>query len=93
MLHELRLDEKYCDDVYYGNKTFEIRLNDRNFKFGDFIHFSPINSDGLLLYHPLSNFYYVITYVLSDFCGLAEKYVALGISKVSFSYFHSKEIH
>lgn len=79
MLHELKLNAKYCESVYWGYKTFEIRLNDRDFKLGDFVHFTAVDSDGLPVKHKIDSCYYQITYVLSDFCGLAENYVAFGI--------------
>lgn len=79
MLHELKLDEKYCESVYWGVKMFEVRLNDRNFKVGDFVRFTAVNSDGIPIKHKINDCYYQITYVLSDFCGLAENYVAFSI--------------
>ena len=79
MLHELKLDEKYCGAVYWGVKNFEVRLNDREFKVGDFVQFTAVDSDGAPIEHKINDCYYQITYVLSDFCGLAENYVAFGI--------------
>ena len=35
MEHELKTDPEVFDAVKSGEKTFEIRLNDRNFKVGD----------------------------------------------------------
>ena len=35
--HELKLDVKYFDEVKDGNKNFEIRKNDRDFKVGDIL--------------------------------------------------------
>lgn len=86
MLHELKLNQKYCDSVYWGVKPFEIRFNDREFNVGDFVRFIAVNDDGFLVGHEINSCYYQITYVLSDFCGLAENYVALGIE--SFKCFH-----
>ena len=33
--HQLKILSEYFNEVVSGNKTFEIRLNDRNFKVGD----------------------------------------------------------
>ncbi len=35
MLHELKCDTKYFDAVKNGIKTFEARVDDRNFQVGD----------------------------------------------------------
>lgn len=36
-LHELKILPGYFEDVFMGNKTFEIRKNDRNYKEGDLL--------------------------------------------------------
>lgn len=81
MIHSLKLNEKYCDDVLYGLKRFEVRFNDRNFKVGDIVHFIPVNSHGITVTHAVSKIYFKITYILSDFCGLSDNYVVFTISK------------
>ena len=35
--HELKVIEPYFSDFYRGVKTFEIRINDRHFKVGDYL--------------------------------------------------------
>lgn len=37
MIHELKILPEYFDAVIKGEKTFEIRVNDRNFKKGDYL--------------------------------------------------------
>lgn len=37
MIHELKTDQPYFNDVFYGLKKFEVRRNDRDFKVGDII--------------------------------------------------------
>ncbi len=86
MLHELKLNREYCGAVYWGVKNFEIRLNDRDYKVGDFIHFTAVDNDGNPVEHSISRCYYQIEYVLSDFCGLAENYVALSINNFKCFY-------
>ena len=67
-----------------GTKTFECRYNDRDFKVGD----------ELLLreYDPQKGYTYrcivrKITYILSDFIGLKEGYVILGVTNEPIDYF------
>lgn len=43
-IHELKLDVIYFDDVKWGDKSFEIRFNDRDYKVGDTLHLMEWNS-------------------------------------------------
>lgn len=38
MTHELKTWPEYFLPIVMGRKTFEIRLNDRNFKYNDILH-------------------------------------------------------
>lgn len=83
--HRLKIHEQYADAVLNGIKTFEVRKNDRNFKVGDKIVFDVVTDEGYSVgeaaRHPLNGATYRIDYILDDFEGLAQKYVALAISK------------
>lgn len=83
--HTLKICKKYADAVMSGAKTFEIRKNDRGYKVGDKIVFDVVANEGYAVgaaaRHPLSGATYRIDYILDDFEGLAQKYVALAISK------------
>ncbi len=37
MIHELKTWNEYFEEMFIGNKTFEIRKNDRDFKKGDIL--------------------------------------------------------
>lgn len=79
--HHIKLNIKYCNDVYYNRKTFEVRYNDRNYKIGDKIIFIPVNDNGTVTSHQISEKTYEITYVLKEFdIGLYEGYVVLSIT-------------
>ena len=74
MTHELKTYPKYFQETIEGNKLFEIRKNDRDFQVGD-----------VLILKEWDNIKYsgreigvVVRYVLRDFIGLQEGYVALG---------------
>lgn len=78
--HHIKLNIKYCNDVYDGKKTFEVRYNDRNYKVGDKIDFIPVNSDGKITEHKISGKIYEITYILEKFTDALEKgYVVFAI--------------
>lgn len=37
-IHDLKIDPEYFDDVITGEKRFEVRKNDRNYKKGDLLN-------------------------------------------------------
>lgn len=82
MTHQLKIRADFADRVLSGEKTFEIRKNDRDFQRGDEIIFQVVWLSGsayeVCEEHPLDGKAYTITYVLSGW-GLKEDYVALGI--------------
>lgn len=83
--HTLKICKKYADAVMSGAKTFEIRKNDRGYEVGDKIVFDVVTNEGYTVgaaaRHPLNGATYRIDYILDDFEGLAQKYVAFAISK------------
>lgn len=84
--HRLKIQEQYADAVLNGTKTFEVRKNDRGYEVGDEIVFDVVTNEGYAVGAaarcPLNGVTYRIDYILDDFEGLAQKYVALAISKV-----------
>lgn len=58
--HELKIEKKYLVEIKKGNKTFEIRKNDRDFKVGDTFKLHEF-TDGKFV--EFSFEYGVITYV------------------------------
>lgn len=81
MKHLLKLYKEYADPVHNGEKTFEIRYNDRGYQKGDLIQFHVI--DGAYeVDHPLNNEIFEITYVLSGW-GVIDNWVALSIKKIT----------
>lgn len=81
-VHEIKLSKDYCDEVYSGEKTFEVRKNDRGYQKGDHISFIPVDRLYGKAYHPVSEKEYEITYVHSGL-GLENGYVVLGIKDIS----------
>ena len=77
--HDLKLNTEFCDAVLSGEKTFEVRKNDRGFQTGDLIRFIP--TDGTIrehAKHEISGHTYKITYILNGW-GIKNGYVVLGI--------------
>lgn len=83
--HRLKVLIKYADAIMSGAKTFEVRKNDRGYEVGDKIVFDVVANEGYAVgaaaRHPLNGETYRIDYILDDFEGLAQKYVALAIRK------------
>ncbi len=82
--HDIKILPDFADAVYKGEKTFEVRENDRGYQKGDTVSFlveytNPCTRfDGT---HPLHGKTYKITYVLSGW-GIKNGYVVFGIKPV-----------
>lgn len=79
MTHEIKILCQFADAIVSGDKTFEIRENDRAYQKGDFIKFKPIDKNGFRINgHPIADKEYVITYVINGW-GLKNGFVTFGI--------------
>ena len=80
-VHKLKILNDFADSVVAGDKTFEIRDNDRGFQKGDFIKFQATDRIGINNYsHLINNKLYEITYVLNGW-GIKDGVVALAIKE------------
>ena len=43
MIHALKTEPNYYEDIKSGNKNFEIRKNDRDFRTGDYITLNELS--------------------------------------------------
>lgn len=87
MLHELKIKKSFADAIVSGDKTFEIRNNDRGFQKGDLIKFKVIPDEidsEPIINHFLEKPTYIITYILSGW-GLQDGYVVLGIKQATLN--------
>jgi len=83
VIHNLNIDEKSFERFYSGQKTSEVRFNDRDYQTGDTICFRVIDSGGNEIIKPGSLPTYEITHVLnsSQFPqGLQDGYCILSIA-------------
>lgn len=86
-LHELKIKEEYFNAVIRGEKTFELRKNDRDYEVGDLIHFKNIfnyDNPDLNEFEGYENCVFQITCVLKNVeqYGLDKEYCILGIKKL-----------
>ena len=80
--HVLKIYPKYFDDILEGNKNFEIRKNDRDFRVGDYIILREWDN----IHYSGRQIRAKITYMLDDkFIGLADGYVAMGIKVIDYN--------
>lgn len=88
--HTLKLDKSLCQDVYTGIKSFEVRMNDRDYGVGDIIRFQPIDKDNQPCNHPIQEKTYEITYLLDStfnnetFIGLEDGWVVFSIKEIQY---------
>ncbi len=76
--HRLKTASQYFKDVVNGLKTFELRINDRDYKVGDTLNLCEYK-DGIFtgLEHNVE-----VTYILDSFTGLKDDYCIMGIKEV-----------
>jgi ParB family chromosome partitioning protein len=79
-IHNLKILNDFADAVVIGDKTFEIRENDRGYQKGDYIKFQAIDKTGLENQHVINGKLYLITFVMNGW-GMKNGYVVLGIKE------------
>ena len=89
MTHNIKIKKTFVEPILKGEKTFEIRKNDRGYQKGDRIRFTVV--DASLFESQKEQAYrqaieqrvYEITYVLNGW-GLEPDFVAFGIREVGY---------
>lgn len=79
--HKLKTWKPYFNEVRKGNKTFEVRKNDRDFKNGDLLCLEEYIPEGD--YYTGEQLWCKVTYILQggNF-GIEKGFVVLGIKKI-----------
>ena len=78
--YNLKIFNDFADAIVSGDKTFEIRENDRGYQKGDYIKFQAIDKTGLKNQHAINCKLYTITFVMNGW-GIKNGYVVLGIKE------------
>ena len=77
-IHNLKLLTTFCDDVYNGIKTFEIRENDRNYHVGDCLVLREWNGREFTG----RNIVRYVSYILYDWqAGLKDGYCIMSLKR------------
>ena len=77
VMHQLKIDPEYFRAVASGDKTFEIRYNDRGYQKGDIVHLLPY--EGSCHVQPYEGLMFVITYVTGF--NQKDNWVVFGLKK------------
>lgn len=80
MQHDLKCHPDYFEAVKDGTKTFECRYNDRDFQVGDQLRLMEYSEETGYTGRYLDK---TVSYVLSDFAGLTNDYVILGLKRTN----------
>lgn len=76
MVHRLKAVQPYFNEVLNGEKTFEVRRFDRDFKVGDSVVLMDYDDmEDMLLGSEIT---FTISYILSDFRGIQDGYCIIG---------------
>lgn len=86
-VHFLKTDWPFWRDVAEGNKTFEVRFNDRHFRVGDTLILRDWNDDRRAFRHQISGIPETVVqarvaYILKEFAGLTSGYVCMGLDDI-----------
>lgn len=76
MIHRLKTFNEYFQKIKSGEKTFEVRVNDRNFKIGDILELVEINVGGVMTGEEIKA---NVTYILNDPKYCLDGYVIMAI--------------
>lgn len=79
-VHTIKIREDFCDALMNGEKTFEIRKNDRGYQTGDVLQFKPVDSIGLPVKSRIEHEVFDVLYILSGL-GLKNGYVCMAIKR------------
>lgn len=82
MIHQLKCEAKYFKEVCSGQKTFEVRKNDRNFHVGDYLALNELTShpcDGEDKKETGRSALVHVHYLIDDPRFVKEGYVIMGI--------------
>lgn len=79
-VHTIKIREDFCGALMNGEKTFEIRENDRGYQTGDVLQFKPVDSRGLPVENRIEHEVFDVLYILSGW-GLKNGYVCMAIKR------------
>lgn len=76
MIHELKCNSRYFQEIRKGTKKFEVRKNDRDFLVGDYLALNEVDGNGDYTDESIMA---KITYILSDPEYCKESYIIMSL--------------
>ena len=78
-VHKIKLSREFQEQILSGDKTFEVRYNDRGYQKGDYVEFYVTDRRNVV--EPLDGKLFEITYVLSGW-NIETGYVVFSMKPV-----------
>lgn len=79
MIHAVKCRSNYFKALQSGQKSFEVRKNDRDYKVGDLLGINEIDNGGNYTGRALVC---RINYILDGFEGLKDDYIAMSVTSI-----------
>jgi len=73
MIHRLKIDQVYLDNLISGDKKCDVRINDKDYQKGDILEFKEYKSNGKVF-----TYHFRITHI-HYYIGLSFNHVALSL--------------
>ena len=86
-VHDLKILKGYYFSIKDFGKSFECRINDRNFKQGDLIHFKPVLLTGEVQENYDHDVYEIVYLMLGGKFGIEKGWCVFSIKKAEDWYF------
>ena len=80
IIHELKIQDEYLNNLKFGYKKAEIRLNDRDYQVGDILKF--INNGDVSVGDEDFYLYFKVIHIHSGL-GLERNYIAMSVEQIS----------
>lgn len=89
-IHELKVHPSYFIPLCTGEKSFEVRKNDRDFQVGDVLHLRPYNKEKSKIESERFNYGYCLAEIkhilLGNQFGIEKDYVVMALKVLSSKY-------
>ena len=85
MIHELKIFPEFFEAIVSGNKTFDVRLDDRGYMVGDYLALNEHEDKGSFVVYTGRSCVVYVDYILSDKRFVKDGYVIMSIKPCSVS--------
>ena len=89
MIHALKIKKRFFEPVNLGYKQFEVRLNDRDYKVGDFLALNEVDEDEDYTGRSVLVF---VDYILNDPNYCKDGYIVMSIKKCRITNMEGMEV-